>query len=106
MLFGMIVFLSVGILFLVLGAVLWGKQKISLVNEYHTRKVKPEDVPAYTKRMGLAMIAIGAGCVLTGVIALWLEKPLGWIALAVGFAVGFVLIHRAQKTCNGGWFSD
>ena len=81
MLFGMIVFLGVGALSLALGALIWKKQRIELVNEYHTRDVKKEDVPAYTRQIGLALIVIGAGCVLTGAIALGLEKPVGWIAL-------------------------
>ena len=106
MLFGMIVFLGVGILFLVLGTLLWKKQKIGLIHEYHIQNVRKEDVQAYTRLMGFAMIAIGAGSVITGVVALGLEEPLGWIALPAGFLVGFVLIHKAQKTCNGGWFSS
>ena len=102
MLFGMIVLLGVGILFLALGTVLWKKRKISLVHEYHIRNVREEDVPAYTRLMGLGLIAIGAGCVLTGVAAFWLEKPVGWIGLPLGFLIGITLILRAQWKYNGG----
>lgn len=102
MVIGLIVFLAVGVLGFVFGGLLWKKQKISLVNEWHTRNVKQADVPAYTRLLGLALIAIGAGCVSTGVIALGFEEPLGWLALPVGFLVGFALIRRAQKKYNGG----
>ena len=102
MLIGLIVFLSVGILFLALGTVLWKKQRIDLVNAWHTRHVKKEDVAAYTKLMGLSLIAIGVGCVITGVVACVFENNLGWLALPVGFVVGFVLIWEAQKKYNGG----
>ena len=102
MLIGLIVFLGVGILFLVLGAVLWKKQRIDLVNAWHTRHVKKEDVAAYTKLIGLSLIAIGVGCVITGVVACIFENNLGWIALPVGFVVGFALIWKAQKKYNGG----
>ena len=105
MIFGMIVFLAVGLLCLVFGLLLWKKQRISLVHDYHTRKVKEADVPAYTRLMGFGLLAIGAGCVLTGVIALGLERPLGWIALPAGFFVGLALMLRAQKKYNGGIFS-
>ena len=105
MLFGMIVLLSVGLLCLVLGLLIWKKQKIDLINAWHTGKVKPEDVPAYTRLMGLGLMGIGAGCVLTGVVALGLGAPLGWIALPLGFAAGLGLILRAQKRYNGGIFS-
>lgn len=102
MIVGLIVFLGVGILFLVLGWVLWKQQKISLVNGWHTRNVKKEDVPAYTRLMGFALIAIGAGCAITGIVAVLLEQPLGWLALALGFIAGFVLIFRAQRKYNEG----
>lgn len=102
MLIGLIVFFGVGILFFALGTLLWKKQRIDLVNAWHTRNVKQEDVPAYTRLMGLALIAIGAGCVLTGLVACILEEPLGWLALPAGFAVGFALIFQAQKKYNGG----
>ena len=102
MLIGLIVFFGVGILFFVLGTVLWKKQRIDLVNAWHTRHVKKEDVPEYTKLIGLALIAIGAGCVVTGIVACILEEKLGWAALPAGFFVGFALIWKAQKKYNGG----
>ena len=105
MIFGMIIFLAVGILCLVFGLLLWKKQKLSLVHDYHTRNVKKEDVPAYTRLMGFGLLAIGAGCVLTGVVAFGLERPLGWIAFPAGFLVGLGLMLRAQKKYNGGVFS-
>ena len=104
MLVGMIVFLAVGFLCVALGLALWRKQKISLVQDYHTRNVKREDVPAYTRLMGFALLAIGAGCLLTGVLVFGFEVPAGWAAFPLGFAAGLALIHRAQKTYNGGWF--
>ena len=105
MLFGMIVFLAVGLLCVVLGLLLWKKQKLSLVHDYHVKNVKEEDIPAYTRQMGLGLLAIGAGCVLTGVLVFGLERPVGWAAFPLGFAVGLVLMLRAQKRCNGGVIS-
>ena len=102
MLIGLIVLLGVGILFFVFGWLLWKKQRIDLVNAWHTRNVKPDDVPAYTRLMALSLIAIGAGCLVTGIVACLLEENLGWLALPVGFVVGFALIRKAQKKYNGG----
>ncbi len=104
MLIGLLVFLAVGALCLGLGLEIWKKQKIDLIHAYHTRHVKPEDVPAYTKWMGLGLIAIGAGCVLTGVMVFLLECNSGWLALPAGFAGGFLLIAKAQRTWDGGKF--
>lgn len=105
MLIGLIVFLTVGILFFVLGLLIWKKQKINLIHEYHIRSVKQEDVPAYTRLMGIGMLAIGTGCVITGAVVFIFEKPLGWIAFPVGFLAGLVIFLKAQKTYNGGLFS-
>lgn len=105
MIFGMIVFLVVGVLCCILGLLLWKKQKLSLLHDYHIRNVKEADIPAYTRRMGFGLLAIGAGCLLTGVLAFGLEQPLGWIAFPVGFLVGLVLMLRAQKRYNGGVIS-
>ena len=105
MIFGMIIFLAVGLLCLVLGLLLWKKQKLSLVHDYHTRRIQEEDVPAYSRLLGFGLLAIGAGCVLTGVVALGLERPLGWIAFPAGFLAGLALILRAQRKYNGGVFS-
>ena len=102
MLIGLIVLLGVGILFFVLSWLLWKKQRIDLVNAWHTRNVKKEDVPAYTRLIGLSLIAIGAGCLVTGIVACLLEESLGWLALPVGFVAGFALIRKAQKKYNGG----
>lgn len=104
MLLGLIVLLTVGGLFLVLGLLLWKKQRIGLIHAYHTRNVRPEDVPAYTRQMGFGMLSIGAGCVLTGLLVFLFEIMPGWIAFPLGFAVGLALMLRAQKRFNGGCF--
>ena len=105
MIVGMIVFLGVGALCLWIGWLLWKKQRISLIHDYHIRAVKAEDVPGYTRLMGIGMLSIGAGCVCTGVLVFGFGQALGWLGFPVGFLVGLVLFHRAQKRYNGGWFS-
>ena len=105
MLIGLIVFLAVGILFFFLGLLVWKKQRINLIHEYHTRNVKQEDIPSYTRLMGIGMLAIGTGCIITGVVVFIFEKMLGWIAFPIGFLSGIVIFHKAQRTYNGGLFS-
>ena len=46
MLVGLIVCVLVGVLCIVLGILLWKKQMISLVHDYHYRHVSKSDVPA------------------------------------------------------------
>ena len=103
---GLIVLSVMGFLCLGVGLALWKKQKIELIHDYHTRNLKPEDVPAYARLMGFGMMSIGAGILLTAVIALLLGAAPGWIALPLGFLLGFALIRKAQKRYNGGYFSS
>ena len=104
MLIGVIVELAVGALCIVLGSILWKKQKVSLVHEYHYKNVKKDDIPAYTRLLGIGLIVIGAGICVTGAFN-WFESSLWWVPMLVGFAVGSAVMSRAQKKYNGSWFS-
>ena len=69
----------IGILLIVLGLMTWKKQKITILHEYHYRNVKPEDVPAYVRSMGIGQIVIGAGSCLTGLLILLTESTSSWM---------------------------
>lgn len=96
--------LSVGVLLLWLGVLLLKKQKIGLMHEYHRRNVKPEDVGAYTRLWGIALLVLGGCTCLTGIIGWLFRTYLGWLFFAVGFILCLILGGRAQKTYNNGWF--
>ncbi len=104
MIIGVIVDFAVGLLCIILGLMLWKKQKISLIHSYHYKNVKKEDVPAYTRLMGIGLILIGVGICITGVLDL-LYSSLWWIPLLAGFVMGFIIMNKAQKKYNGSWFS-
>lgn len=104
MIFGVIIELSVGLLCIVLGLLLWIKQKISILHSYHYKNVKKDDLPAYTRLMGIGLGLIGLGSCITGLFNL-LYSPLWWIPLLTGFIVGLIVMNRAQKEYNGSWFS-
>lgn len=104
MIIGVIVDFAVGLLCIILGLMLWKKQKISLIHSYHYKNVKKEDVPAYTRLMGIGLILIGVGICVTGVLNL-LYSSLWWIPLLAGFVMGFIIMNKAQKKYNGSWFS-
>ncbi len=105
MLVGLIVCVLVGALCIVLGILLWKKQMISLVHDYHYRHVSKSDVPAYTRLMGSGLLLIGIGTLLTGIInyAFWTQT--GWIAFIIGFLSGIIFMHKAQMKYNGSWIS-
>jgi len=68
MVFGIILFVAVGLLLIALGLVIWKKQKITLLHDYHCKNVKLEDIPTYTRSMGIGLIVMGIGLCLTGIL--------------------------------------
>ena len=100
MIIGILIEAIVGILCIVLGFLIWKKQKISLIHDYHYRNVKEEDVPSYTRQIGSGLIIIGSGILLTGMLDL-LYSSLWWAPLIIGFSLGLIVIIKAQKKYNG-----
>ena len=99
-----ITFLLIGIALIVFGVLTWKKQTTLFLHSYHYKNVKEEDLPAYTKLMGIGQIIFGVGFCLTGVLKLFVQGALSWIFLIVGLAAGLPFIFKAQKANGGKWF--
>ncbi len=95
--------LAVGIPLVILGVLIWTKQKVNFLHDYHYKNVAEEDIPAYARGMGIGLIVIGSGICVTGVLE-WLKSPFWWIPLAAGFLAGLIVMHINQKKYNGSWF--
>ena len=95
---------AVGAVLVVLGLLTWKKQKVSFLHSYHYKNVKEEDIPAYTRQMGVAQILVGAGLCLSGVLRLFVKSLVFWAPFVVGAAIGLFLMHKAQMKYNGSWF--
>ena len=104
MILGFMIELAVGALCIILGRIIWKKKKVSLLHDYHYKNVSNEDIPAYTRLIGIGLILIGAGICTTGVLNLF-ESPLWWLPMLIGFAAGILVMNKAQKKYNGSWFS-
>ena len=104
MIVGFIAEASAGALCIGLGLLIWLKQKISLLHDYHYKNVKEKDVPAYTRLVGIGLLLIGAGICVTGVFNL-IKSAFWWVPLLTGFLSGLTVLHKAQKKYNGSWFS-
>ena len=102
--FELILFALIGALLIVIGALIWARKMIRLIHEYHYQNVRPEDVGAYTKRVGIALILLGVFVAATGIINFASRTHWGWISFVVGFLVFLVLMHVTQKRYNGSWF--
>ena len=100
MIFGCIVEGLVGLLCIVLGVLLWKKQMISILHDYHHKHVKQKDIPAYTKQIGIGLILVGSGILITGVLNLF-YSAYWWVALVAGFVSGLIVMYKAQKKYNG-----
>lgn len=104
MIFGVLVEMAASAVCIILGLLLWKKQKISLLHDYHYRNVKKEDIPSYTRQMGIGLVIIGVGIFITALLEL-AYSALWWIPLFSGFFLGLIVIYRAQKRYNGSLMS-
>ena len=97
--------MPIGILFIVFGLLLAIKQKINLIHNYHHKNVKEQDIKAYTKLWGIALIIWGICICLVGIINLISHTEFGWIAFGFGMLTCILIGNKAQKKYNGSWFS-
>lgn len=90
----------VGIVLVVLGYLIWRKEKISLLHDYHYDKVAEEDKKAFCTLSGLGVFCIGAGLLITAAIIGVTGSPLSFLAFAAGFVVGLILLICAGAKYN------
>ena len=100
MLFAAIIFGVVGMLLLVFGLLIWKKQRISLLHDYHYDKVKEEDKEVFCKWSGIGVCLIGLGILVAGVVAFLTESPLSMLVFGAGFVVGLGMLIYAGVRYN------
>ncbi len=99
------VYIAIGIVLIVLGILTWKKQMVSILHAYHYKNVKKEDIPFYTRLMGIGQIVIGIGLCLTGMLRILTYNILSYSPFIAGFIIGLIIMHKAQIKYNGTWFS-
>ena len=90
----------IGIVFITLGYLMWKKEIITLLHSYHYDKVSPSDKKVFCKISGLGVIFIGIGLLVTAIIICITDSALSFIAFALGFVVGLVLLIYAGVKYN------
>ena len=90
----------IGIACIIAGWLLWKKERITLLHDYHYENVAPKDKKAFCTLCGIGMICLGAGMVLTAVILGITESLWSFLVFAAGFAVGLGFLIYAGKTYN------
>lgn len=101
--FELIFLLLIAVLFCFLGWKIWKKQQITLIHEYHYEKVKDADKKHYTELFGKAMLLIGAGAALAGIVNFAIT-PCGWWIFGICLCIGLIIIIYAQIKYNHGIF--
>ena len=92
-----------GIVFMVLGYLLWKKERISLLHEYHYDKVSKEDKKIFYAISGMGVIIIGIGLLNSGLLMCCIDSVWSMLPFAVGFVIGLAMLMYAgikYNRCN------
>lgn len=95
----------IGAVLIWMGLLIWKKQRIELIHNYHYRDVKVEDYPAYTAAMGKQLTLLGSGLVVVGLFNYLLQTQWGWLIFATVMVYILVQVWRIQRQYNGKLFS-
>ena len=91
-----------GLVFAVIGYLIWKREKISLLHEYHYDKVSPEDKTAFCRLSGQGILIIGIDILTTAAILGIVNSVQAFIALGIGLVIGISLLLYAGKRYNSG----
>ena len=95
---GIVITGGVGVLLVVLGWLMWKKEMMTILHDYHVDKVSPENKKAFCKLSGISLVVIGIGLLITAVILGITDSAYSFICFAVCFAAGlFALIYAGMK---------
>ena len=100
MIISVIILTLVSILMLVMGWLIWKKEKITLLHEYHYNKVSRENKKAFCTLSGIGLILIGIGIGIYAALLAITNSAFSFLAFAAGFAFGLALLLYAGKKYN------
>ena len=83
---------SVGIVFAILGWLIWKKEKISLLHEYHYNRVTEEDKKVFCKLSGIGVLIIGIGLVITAIVLGVTNSSWSFIFFCCGMVTGLIIL--------------
>lgn len=87
-----LIFGLVSLLFLVIGWLIWKKERIDLLHDYHRHRVSEEDKKRFCALCGTGVGVIGIGMLLTAVLFAVTGKLWSLFAFVGGFLVGIVML--------------
>ena len=95
-----LIFGLVSLLFLVIGWLIWKKERIDLLHDYHRNRVSEEDKKKFCALCGLGVGVIGIGMLLTAVLFAVTGKLWSLAAFVLGFLVVIVVLIRTIAKYN------
>ena len=98
--FSAIILGLVGFVLVILGYLIWKKEKISLLHSYHYDKVSEENKKIFCMLSGVGVLIIGMGILMTGIIIGITDSPWSFMAFATGFVVGLIMLIYAGARYN------
>ena len=87
-----LIFGLVGILFLVIGRMIWKMERIELLHDYHRNRVSEDNKKRFCALCGVGVCTIGVGMILTAVVFGFSGSLWSMGAFAVGFLVGIGML--------------
>lgn len=87
-----------GLLIVILGIVLWKKQKVTWASSHSN--VKKKDAKAFTKMVGQCTIGCGISIILMGLFWAINQILVGYIAFTICVVVSLVIYFMAQSKYN------
>ena len=97
---GEIIVIGVGVIFMILGYLVWKREKINILHSYHYRNVSPGNKKVFCKMTGEGLILIGSGLLITGIVIFKTHSMYGFVAFAVGLIAGITLLINAGSKYN------
>lgn len=90
----------IGIVIIILGYLIWVKEKISLLHSYHYDKVSKADKKAFCTLSGIGVLIIGAGILITAITIGITGSPWSFFLFLTGFVIGLIMLIYAGIRYN------
>ncbi len=100
MIFIIILLLAVGAIIIRYGYIVWIKEDLTVLHDYHSNKLSEENKKAFCTIMGVGLILVGAGIAIYGILLSFSPSIKVLIPMAAGFVIGLVMMVYAILKYN------
>ena len=97
---GVLITGGVGTIIAVMGWLIWKKEKLSLMHDYHVNKVSAKNKTVFCRLSGIGLIVIGIGLLISAVILFVTDSAYSFLCFAVCFVVGLAMLITAGAKYN------